>query len=135
TKFRAIQRQYGATQHHHQQVIADLATRLEHVKAWLAEKKSQIPPQTEALEAIYANRVSNDGPRGLSKLRRSPTQPRFEGLLDYPKSEAAVTDRIDIYGWVYSDATGVTSVQAFLNDIYLGIVRYGIERPDVADAF
>ena len=135
TRFRGLQRQYESTQHQHQQLISDLAIRLEHTKAWLAEKQEQIAAHAEALESMYANRTANDARQGLGKLRRTPAQPKFEGVLDYPKTEIPVTDRIEVYGWVYCNTTAVTTVQAFLNDVYLGIVRYGIERADVADAY
>jgi GT2 family glycosyltransferase/ubiquinone/menaquinone biosynthesis C-methylase UbiE len=71
----------------------------------------------------------------IRRWRPGPSRETLQGVLDFPKSENKVSDSLEIYGWVYSTAAPVKLVQAFLDDVYLGSVSYGLERPDVVAAF
>src|ERR1051326_8231519 len=59
----------------------------------------------------------------------------FQGTLEHPEAGSLVSGRIEVTGWVCSKAAPILFVEGFLGESYLGRVSYGIERPDVLEAF
>jgi GT2 family glycosyltransferase/ubiquinone/menaquinone biosynthesis C-methylase UbiE len=125
-----------------------LEERLRTYQAWLEEAKAQLSRHADMLDWMYtecawrAHPIAKDLERWndrrnrfRNKIRPQSSTPPFHGVLDYPKSDVPAGDSIEVYGWVYSTADRITRIQAFLDSRYLGIVPYGVERPDVAAAF
>ncbi len=114
----------------------------------LSQARGQISRHAESLDRMYvssawgissgAHRVEQLNRRWhrfAQRIRQLPAPQIFEGVLDFPKSDTVNSNCLEIYGWCYSTAAPVMLVQAHLDDVYLGIVRYGVERPDVAAAY
>jgi len=59
----------------------------------------------------------------------------FYGAIEKPISNEIVGRRLEVNGWIYSNAAPVVRVEAFLGSLYLGTLKYGIERPDIARTF
>jgi GT2 family glycosyltransferase/SAM-dependent methyltransferase len=59
----------------------------------------------------------------------------FRGTLERPEAESQASDSIEVAGWVYSKAGPIIFIEALLGETYLGRVSYGIERPDILEAF
>jgi GT2 family glycosyltransferase/ubiquinone/menaquinone biosynthesis C-methylase UbiE len=117
-------------------------------QAWLSEARDQMSQHAAMLDWLYTSsawrvspfvkdmeRWSDRWSRVQNRVRPPSGKDVFHGVLDYPKSEIPAGARIEVYGWVYSRAAPVRLIQAFIDRLYLGIVRYGIDRPDVAAAF
>ncbi len=114
----------------------------------LSEARGQMSRHAETLDRMYATgvwgisagslrveQINRRWHRFEKRIRRLPTPQIFEGVLDFPKSDNVNANLVEIYGWCYSAAAPVMLVQAFLDDVYLGIVRYGVERSDVAAVY
>ena len=126
-------------------------TQLQDYRSLMSEAHAQISRTGEMLNWIYTSRswrlstklrqieqISQRLHLFQQKIRRGlllPSRETFQGMLDFPKSENILSDSVEICGWVYSTAAIVTRVEAFLDDVYVGSIRYGIERPDVVAAF
>ena len=117
----------------------------------ISDQANAIARQTYLLNWIYSSRAwriaskirefgeltgrwrrFEDRIRGLLSGSRQET---FHGNVDFAKSTGLREDSLEIRGWAYSRAGRVTFVEAFLDDIYLGHVRYGISRTDVVASF
>lgn len=59
----------------------------------------------------------------------------FNGYVDAPAEGEKAAGHLQVTGWAYSAAGPVARVEAFLDNMPLGAVRYGQARPDVAEAF
>ena len=118
-------------------------TQIERYQAWLSEARSQVSLHAELLDWMYTNsqmvqrsdQWNERWNQFQKRIRRLPAKEAIRGVLDYPKSEDPAKARIEVYGWAYSNVAPLRLVQAFLDNTYLGIVRYGIERSDVVAAF
>ena len=102
----------------------------------LSEAQAQLSRHVEVLNWIYASRswrISRTL-RLVDRLNERRPRPRaiFSGQLELPHS--VVFDVLEIRGWVYSNAAPVMLVEAFLDDFYLGSVRYGEKRPEISGA-
>jgi len=64
----------------------------------------------------------------------SQTRAEFQGYIDLPEADSLVEDYLEIRGWVFSKSGSIVLVQAFLDDICLGGLQYGLIRPDVVVA-
>lgn len=115
--------------------IRDHQANIEEYKKTLTETRAHLSRCLEILNWIYASRswrLSNSF-RQVEKLNeRLSTGSRgnqlFEGQLEAP--QMAVSDSLEVRGWVRSSAGPIMYVEAFLDDFYLGRIRYGAERPD-----
>ena len=98
----------------------------------LSETQSQLVRHIEVVNWIYASRSwrLTNKLRQIERLneRWSRGSGFFEGVLEW--SQWSVPNSIEIRGWVRSTAGSVILVEAFLDDLYLGTIRYGVERPD-----
>src|SRR5438067_2607606 len=56
----------------------------------------------------------------------------FHGALDSPEEGRTVTKYLEVRGWAYSAGARIVRVEAFLDTISLGALRYGRPRLDVA---
>ena len=73
--------------------------------------------------------------RVRGRLRLPPPPTVFRGFVDMPAEGASVSGVIEVSGWVFSSAAPVVLVEAFLDDFYLGRLKYGVERADVSAAY
>lgn len=73
-------------------------------------------------------------PARLLRRVRHPLSASWEGALETPVEGATLegAGELEVVGWLFSAGTPVTRLEAFLDGIYLGRLRYGLERPDVA---
>lgn len=117
----------------------------------LLAARRQLLKKDEALDWIQTSRSWRmaSSLRHLRQLARQwhPLSPRlrqrlhlpvraiFHGALDSPAEAACLSSELTVSGWVFSTHAPVARVEAFLDDCYLGSVRYGIDRPDVAAAY
>jgi GT2 family glycosyltransferase/SAM-dependent methyltransferase len=115
--------------------------------ATIASQMSAILRQTQVLDWIYASRAwriaSNVGKvedlgqrwyRFRNRIRSLLSGPRpeiFDGIVDCARVDLEGAGSLELWGWVHSGAGRVTFVEAFLDDIYLGRLRYGVRRTDV----
>jgi len=93
----------------------------------------------ESKEPAGADGRATSGPERLSRLFKAKNPmpeppPEFKGNLDYPQRHVTYSTRIEVFGWVYSSTTRIKFIQAFLDSVYLGLVTYGVNRPDVVAA-
>jgi beta-N-acetylglucosaminidase len=56
------------------------------------------------------------------------------GSLDTPAFGSTIKDEINVNGW-FLDASGVTKIEVLVDGNSMGEARYGIDRPDVKQAF
>ncbi len=56
------------------------------------------------------------------------------GWLDLPSNHADIESAINVSGWVINEGLGVSSVEVLLDGLVIGQARYGVSRPDVAQA-
>lgn len=61
-----------------------------------------------------------------------PGEGRVAGAIDTPGEGDAVSATLRVSGWIFSPETDAPRVEAFLDDVRLGILHHDIERPDVA---
>lgn len=66
------------------------------------------------------------------RLPLLPERDTFHGALELPAEGDRVPGRIKIKGWAYSEGSRVICVEAFLDTISLGLLRYGLTRLDAA---
>ena len=106
----------------------------------MAEQVETMTRQSNILNWIYGSRlwllarmirVVEDLRQRCRKALSPFLQSPFVGLLESVRVNAAPGDAIEVRGWVHSNASSVLLVEAFLDDRYLGPLRYGIARPDV----
>ena len=106
----------------------------------MAEQVETMTRQSNILNWIYGSRlwllarmirVVEDLRQRCRKALSPFLQSPFVGLLESVRVNAAPGDVIEVRGWVHSNASSVLLVEAFLDDRYLGPLRYGIARPDV----
>ncbi len=99
----------------------------------LSQAQTELGRHIEVLNWIYASRSwrMSNRLRLIERLyeRHSRATDVFRGRLEAPTS--VPFDFLEIRGWVYSLKAPVVLVEAFLDDIYLGRIRYGEERPDL----
>ena len=55
----------------------------------------------------------------------------FQGRVNLAKIDGFGGDHLEIEGWVYSKAGRIAFVEAFLDDMFLGYLRYGVLRADI----
>lgn len=86
------------------------------------------------LLAILRNTVEGSFPARLADRLKHPLNTLWEGALETPVEGATLKGacELEVVGWVFSQAAPVTRVEAFLDGAYLGKMRYGVGRPDVA---
>lgn len=77
--------------------------------------------------------MSLSGYKLRQKLTRSGSEV-FRGFVDSPVEGGTAAGYIEVVGWAYSVNAPVIRVEAFLDNMPLGTVRYGHARPDVAGA-
>jgi len=82
---------------------------------------------------LFGNRMQAFAARVQSRLGLGGAI--FHGEIDLPLNNEIVGRRLEVRGWVYSTAAPVIRVEAFLGTFYLGTLKYGVERPDIADRF
>jgi len=73
-----------------------------------------------------------------NKLRHKLSLPPgnvFRGAVNEPEPGKAISDQIEVRGWAFSEAAPVGLVQVFVDNFFLGDLVYGLERPDVVEAF
>jgi GT2 family glycosyltransferase len=116
---------------------------IERLHRCIADAKERIRQQRESAGWFFASRIGKLGSwlrklephiYSLSQrlwLRRSP----FHYALDFPKNNLIIGEKLSVSGWIFSVAGCVTRLDVFLGGYFLGIVKYGIDRPDVASAF
>ena len=109
----------------------------------IAEQVETMTRQSNILNWIYGSRlwllarmirVVEDLRQRCRKALSPFLQSPFVGLLESVRVNAVPGDGIDVRGWVHSNASSVLLVEAFLDDWYLGPLRYGIARPDIVEA-
>lgn len=62
----------------------------------------------------------------------TPTTNYFPLDIDSPTQNSQITGLIEVRGWTFSSSALVRRVAVFLEEVYLGTVKYGIKRDDVA---
>ena len=104
-------------------------------RAQLAKTESLLAKREQLINGIYATRSSqfvrklHQFEERIEHLRRwALRKDVFEGGLNSPADGIAVTDSIEILGWVLSKAGHVVSIDAFLDDFYLGNVPFAADR-------
>jgi len=104
-------------------------------RAQLAKTESLLRKRDELINAIYASRSSevvrklHHQEERIERLRRlAGSKNVFEGSLDSPAESMKITDSLEIGGWVLSRAGQVVSVDAFIDDFYLGSIRFVTEQ-------
>ena len=65
------------------------------------------------------------------EIPRPDTQDVLRGLLDTPVQDLSGEPYIEVSGWTYSKEAPISWVEAFLDDVPLGLMTYGEPRPDV----
>ena len=109
----------------------------------MAEQVETMTRQSNILNWIYGSRlwllarmirVVEDLRQRCRKALSPFLQSPFVGLLESVRVNAVPGDGIEVRGWVHSNASSVLLVEAFLDDWYLGPLRYGIARPDIVEA-
>ena len=98
----------------------------------LSEAQAQLGRHIEVLNWIYASRswrISNSL-RQVERLneRWLRSGEVFEGNLESPQSP--VIDSLEIRGWVRSKTGPIGLVEAFLDDFYLGRIKFAEDRSD-----
>jgi len=71
----------------------------------------------------------------LQRAKALATGDAFLGALEAPREDAAVATALVVSGWTLSRSSPIERVEAFLDGVALGLVPYGIDRPDVARTF
>lgn len=117
--------------------LAEYEAQLGEVDALLTDLHAQLKNKNELLHWITRSRSwqMTTWVRRLNfltlKMRPWPrrfTRNSFHGLVEQPSEGARVSGLLEISGWVYSDAAPVVRVEAFLDTISLGTLRYGNPR-------
>src|SRR5439155_23822472 len=113
--------------------IRDHQKNIQEYQKTLIETREQLSRCLEIINWIYASRswrISSSLRKieDLKERRSAGATPIFEGQLEL--SQTVASDFLDIRGWVRSKAAPIMFVEAFLDDFYLGRIRYGEERPD-----
>lgn len=124
---------------------AEMQSQLLQRNASLAEVHSQLLRKDEILNWIQTSRswkavaplrymYYRSGVK-VNELRRRlklPVPNTFKGAIESPAQDASCSKQIEVSGWVATAGGRVTLVEAFLDEFFLGTVRYSSERPDVA---
>lgn len=113
--------------------IADLRERLSGVEDELRRKEEVLDwlQTSRSWRAASLLRRAGDGARRVLRLTGAGA---FSGAVETPAEGARCAGTLDVSGWVYSRAAPVTRVEAFLDDLYLGRLSYGVERAGTPDA-
>ncbi len=56
-------------------------------------------------------------------------------FLDSPKDNATISGSVVISGWAFKNMGGIQRIEVLVDGKPAGVARYGIERPDVANAY
>ena len=131
--------------------LSEVREQFSRYEAALSDLRSQLQQKTEALDWIQTSRSWRiaSSLRNLQwwghqlhlfghRFRQSlhlPSEAIFQGAIDSPLEGSTVSQYLEVRGWVFSTAAPVVRVEAFLDGNYLGILRYGVERADVAEAY
>ncbi len=57
----------------------------------------------------------------------------IRGSLDLPAENSQISGVLEVAGWAFSRLAPIVRVEAFIDDILVGTVRYELARPDVAN--
>jgi GT2 family glycosyltransferase/SAM-dependent methyltransferase len=110
----------------------------------LTEARTQLSNKQALLSWMYLSRswkvttlLRQLSLRSRQIQRKLPQRGRkvFHGYVDTPVEGAKASGQIEVVGWAYSVAAPVARVEAFIDNMPLGAVRYGHARPDVVEAF
>jgi SAM-dependent methyltransferase len=129
-----------------QERLAELEARLriyDLAVAEMRERQARLEKSAEVSEWVQASRawrllsglrntVEASAPARLARRLRHPLSAPWKGALEMPVEGATLEGELEVVGWVLSAGTRVTRVEALLDSTYLGRLRYGLERPDVA---
>ena len=120
--------------------LANYETEIARLSEILSEMRTQLRNKNEIINWIVRSRSwrITSVLRRLNFLRlkmlpglRRAEQIALRGQLEKPKVDGAVSKFVQIEGWVYSIKSPVKKVEAFLDTISLGTLRYGQPRLDV----
>ncbi len=70
----------------------------------------------------------------VSVTGRAPAPEIWLGSLDIPAAGSSATRYLQVNGWAHSTEAPISYVEAFLDNVPLGLVRFGALRPDVAES-
>ena len=116
--------------HHLDDTLAEVRARLLHKQMlldWMAYSRSwQLTTPLRRLSLA-----------GHSLRQRLPDKGRevFRGYIDAPCEGDSAAGYLEVGGWAYSVVAPIRRVEAFLDHMPLGTVRYGYARPDVTANF
>lgn len=119
--------------------LANYEMELDQLNDILSEMHTQLRNKNEIINWIIKSRswriTSMLRRLNFLRLKMRPGFRRAEhvalrGLLEKPAEESAVSKYVQIKGWVYSVKSPIIKVEAFLDTISLGTLRYGQPRLD-----
>jgi GT2 family glycosyltransferase/SAM-dependent methyltransferase len=110
--------------------IRDHQANIHEYRKLLSEAQAELSRHIEVRNWIYASRSwrISRSMRHMERLKERGPAGIFQGELELPPSP--ISDSIDIRGWARSSAGPVVLVEAFLDDFFLGRIRYGEVRPE-----
>lgn len=120
--------------------LANYESEIARLSEILSEMRTQLRNKNEIINWIVRSRSwrITSVLRRLNFLRlklrpglRRAEQIALRGQLEKPKVDSVVSKFVQIEGWVYSTKSPVKQVEAFLDTISLGFLRYGQPRLDV----
>jgi GT2 family glycosyltransferase len=120
--------------------LANYESEIARLSEILSEMRTQLRNKNEIINWIVRSRSwrITSVLRRLNFLRlklrpglRRAEQIALRGQLEKPKVDAVVAKFVQIEGWVYSSKSPIKHVEAFLDTISLGLLRYGQPRLDV----
>ncbi|HEY0079830.1 MAG TPA: glycosyltransferase [Pyrinomonadaceae bacterium] len=111
-------------------MLSDARTQLSNKKAllnWMIQSRSWKLTSTLRRASLFSDKLKQRLPRSGRDV--------FSGYVDAPAEGGVASGQIEIVGWAYSSVAPVVRVEAFLDNMPLGALRYGHARPDVVEAF
>lgn len=120
--------------------LANYESELGRLSEILSEMHTQLRNKNEIINWIVKSRSwrLTSALRRLNFLRlkirpvfRRTEHGAMRGRLENPRKDDAVSRQVQVRGWVYSAKSPVVKVEAFLETISLGTLRYGLPRLDV----
>ncbi|HLL71597.1 MAG TPA: methyltransferase domain-containing protein [Pyrinomonadaceae bacterium] len=89
------------------------------------------------LLANLRNNLDVSLPVRFARRLRHPLSARWKGALESPVEGASLdgAGELEVAGWVYSEGAPVTRLEAFLDGVYLGTLRYGLRRTDASGSY
>ncbi|HJR09523.1 MAG TPA: class I SAM-dependent methyltransferase [Pyrinomonadaceae bacterium] len=130
-----------------EETIQSLHAKLINAREELAATEARLEKSVEVAEWVQTSRswrllaglrntLEVSAPARLVRRLRHPLGTSWQGALESPVEGATLEDagELEVVGWVFSAGTPVKRVEAFLDSTYLGRVRYGLEREDVAES-